>query len=318
MTASFADGVTIKVNGSPVEVSAAEQQVDHAIIYYTISPAVQAGDTVTWEYAQASGGIVSEADGAPLEDVSAQAVTNNVAPSGPVPLLDLEADQLVLGDGDPVALWADQSGNGHDFTQTGAARPTKQTVSGYATIRFDGVDDFMEGQNWIVFDNLPSFTIFVIATTSDADNLNGHVIYKMTSLNDVPPSAIGWGAGAWGYTIDVEQLTNQGAYNAPYIYPISTPGNRHVCALQVRDWNADVTIYADGDNSQTQANTGAPSVVTSISNSVTLRLGTTNTPADDGYATMDLYCVRFYAPAPDDSDRAAIEAELAARYGITL
>src|SRR6185436_20337393 len=30
-------------------------------------------------------------------------------------LLDLEADTLLLSEGDPVSLWEDQSGNGNDF-----------------------------------------------------------------------------------------------------------------------------------------------------------------------------------------------------------
>jgi hypothetical protein len=78
---SFADGVTIKVNGSAVAISAAEQQTDHAVIYYTI-PTVQAGDTVTWEYDADVGNIRAESCGDVLEDVAAQAVTNNVAPAG--------------------------------------------------------------------------------------------------------------------------------------------------------------------------------------------------------------------------------------------
>ena len=40
----------------------------------------------------------------------------------------LRGDSLsALGNGDPVSTWADESGQGHDFAQTGGARPTYQT-----------------------------------------------------------------------------------------------------------------------------------------------------------------------------------------------
>lgn len=76
--ADFIAGVTIEINGTPATISAAEQQADHAVINYTITPAVQAGDVVTLDYNKASGHIVAESGGEPLGVVSAQTVTNNV------------------------------------------------------------------------------------------------------------------------------------------------------------------------------------------------------------------------------------------------
>src|SRR5512137_553106 len=66
-------------------------------------------------------------------------VVASVTPSGPTPLLDLEADTLVLSDGDPVSLWADQSGNGYDFTQSdSSARPSYlSNYTGYPSSRLD-------------------------------------------------------------------------------------------------------------------------------------------------------------------------------------
>jgi len=77
-SADFTDGVTIKNGVTPQAIESATLQTDQRVVYYVI-PAVVNGDTVTWEYAQASGSIVSAVDGSLLEDVAAQEVTNNVA-----------------------------------------------------------------------------------------------------------------------------------------------------------------------------------------------------------------------------------------------
>ena len=57
----------------------------------------------------------------------------------------LAADKgFALDDGDPVATWYDQSGNGNHATQAvGAARPIFRTpiINGLPVVRFDGVDD---------------------------------------------------------------------------------------------------------------------------------------------------------------------------------
>ncbi len=88
MATDYANGVTIKVNGVAATISSAERQSDHAVVRYVLAEAVQAGDTVTWEYVAASGNISAEDDGDPLEDVSAQSVTNNVLAEVPRDLLD--------------------------------------------------------------------------------------------------------------------------------------------------------------------------------------------------------------------------------------
>jgi hypothetical protein len=60
-------------------------------------------------------------------------------------VLWLKADALSLSDGDPVATWADSSGQNNDATQSGSARPTYQTneLNGLPVVRFDGNNDLM-------------------------------------------------------------------------------------------------------------------------------------------------------------------------------
>lgn len=81
MTASYADGITIKVNGVSVPISNAARQTNHAIVYYTI-PTVQAGDVVTLEYNAGAGSIVSEASQQTLQNVLSQSIANNVSGGG--------------------------------------------------------------------------------------------------------------------------------------------------------------------------------------------------------------------------------------------
>lgn len=76
-SSDYKAGVIIKVNTVSKTISSATRQTDHKVVYYVI-PAVANGETVTWEYAALTGVIASEVDGSPLEDVSAQSVTNNV------------------------------------------------------------------------------------------------------------------------------------------------------------------------------------------------------------------------------------------------
>ena len=75
--ADFAAGVTIEVDDDAQEIASATRQANHLVVYYVI-PEVAFGSVVTWAYDDDTGGIVSENDGVPLDDVSAQAVTNNV------------------------------------------------------------------------------------------------------------------------------------------------------------------------------------------------------------------------------------------------
>jgi hypothetical protein len=76
----FTAGVTISVDGDDQEIDSATRQADHTVVHYVI-PAVAFGSTVTWSYDDDEGDIHSEADGSPLDDVTAGEVTNNVPES---------------------------------------------------------------------------------------------------------------------------------------------------------------------------------------------------------------------------------------------
>lgn len=239
--------------------------------------------------------------------------TTVVTPVLPTPLLDLEADTLVLSNGDPVALWADQSGNGRDFTSTGTARPLKQTLTGYPAVVPDGINDYMLGSNFA--DNPGSFTVFCVVYCSNAASLGSPTVTKINNTGD--------GAGWSVYNIAGSIILQQAGGN-DFIYQSSNSSviddHLHVCALE-KISNTELHFYFDGtlDDGYPGGGTQTGSPVTNFSNSEAVRLwvegdgGTYN-----GFGAAPLSAVRIYAPAPNSTIRAAIEAELATRYGITL
>ena len=79
----------------------------------------------------------------------------------------LDAGTLSLADADPVTTWADQSGNGRDFTQaTSAQKPTYKTaiVNGEPVVRFDGTDDVVVGPNLSALTAATAFLVVKIDT----------------------------------------------------------------------------------------------------------------------------------------------------------
>ncbi len=63
-------------------------------------------------------------------------------------LLWLKADSISASDGDVISSWDDQSGNGLHFTQSDSTKaPVFKTniINGLPALRFDGVNDVLEG-----------------------------------------------------------------------------------------------------------------------------------------------------------------------------
>lgn len=73
------------------------------------------------------------------------------------------ADTLTgLNDGDPVATWTDDSGNGYDLTQsTPSQRPLWRTniQNSLAVVRFDGTDDLLSNAAFVDFGDTYSLAI---------------------------------------------------------------------------------------------------------------------------------------------------------------
>lgn len=65
------------------------------------------------------------------------------------PTLLLDADQISGNDGDAIGTWADDSGNGRNFTQTDASykpllKKGANGINGHNVLKFDGSNDFIK------------------------------------------------------------------------------------------------------------------------------------------------------------------------------
>jgi len=235
-------------------------------------------------------------------------------------LLDLQADTLALADNDPVSTWADQSGNGHDFTQTGDARPLKQTISGIPFVVGDGVNDWMDGGNFA--DNLSDFAVIILQRKPNSGGAS--IISKL----DVD---VDWGYNGWniGRSDDSSLFAGTGV---DYRQQIMNPSVSDAIN-DIRIWSFekhasndadDFHIYRNGVNvdGDTLNSTGDP--IATFTNAVNVKLfveGGVNGVDDAGFCKTPLAAVLIYQITNLDNwaaDRAAVEAWLAARYGISI
>lgn len=76
----------------------------------------------------------------------------------------VQADNLSLSDGDPVATWTDLSGVGNTVTAASTARPTYKTniQNSKPIVRFDGSANVMNKASFSGVDGLTGMTIFLV------------------------------------------------------------------------------------------------------------------------------------------------------------
>lgn len=82
-----------------------------------------------------------------------------------------------LRSGDPITTFADQSGQGSDFGNTGTARPTFVTdvLNGRPTARHDGTTQYSASAVFAALSGLAAFTLLSVWRTSDP--AGNHVLF---------------------------------------------------------------------------------------------------------------------------------------------
>lgn len=233
-------------------------------------------------------------------------VTNN---------FELELDTSAVVDDDPsytiipqtdtarVAAFAD--GLGNVFTASGLARPARM-LSGGPYLTFMNTTAWMLGPTGIA-DNLTSMAVIAVFRRQQ----NPIIISKIEDNN----SDAGWQLTG-SSSGDQLYLQDDGDNNQLASRHTSIDNTVfHICYGELTELtDAGITVYVNGDGSN-QSHSSSFGTVTDFSTVAPLRLGATG-----GLVTgsMDLQAAMIYAPAPDAADRAAIEAWLADKYGITL
>lgn len=219
-------------------------------------------------------------------------------------LLNLQADALALADGDPVPTWANAGTLGGSFTAADAARPTKQSDANGPYVAFDGVTNVMTAGAApnAGLDNLDSFAVFCVVRTDGG----AHAIATKMFEESTHP---GWSLFTFGILVQED-----GGIQYVLDYYANPPlTGFHVITGMLLSRTVMGAVFVDGSNNNIIDSSSLP--VGSTTTTEPVRLGALGIA--DSCSKISLRAVMVYAPAPNDTDRAAIEAWLAAKYGIT-
>jgi hypothetical protein len=231
-------------------------------------------------------------------------------------LLDVRANALVLSDGDPVSPWANAGTLGGSFTQTGSARPLKQTIGGYPVVVFDGVDDWMGlgATESAALDNLDSFAVFFVGA---ADPITPSSVGDLVSKSGAPgdtPAANQWALYSWGGILYIQEGANGVQAGT---YTDVSGGDMHVICGEVVS-RSELHLYINGAIITDADDTWGEDGVSNYGNATPVVIGGDTYGLNNGiYRAVLGYQITDYT-AWNAGDRAAITAMLAAENGITL
>lgn len=208
-----------------------------------------------------------------------------------------KADALALSDTDPVATWADSSGNGRDAVQaTAGNRPTYRTsvLNGKPVVRFNGTTHSLatalfatEAQPNTLFLVFARVAFAAAATVVSGRDQNNHHAIRVA------------GSSSNKLTYNSPDDKNDGAIVAGQFYVVSA-----------RFEGASSKLFKDGVDVTPVGDPGAQAFVG-------VTLGSAYTQASN-FFDGDIAEYAFYSSALSDVDRRAVEAYLGTKYGIPV
>ena len=221
---------------------------------------------------------------------------------------DLSFDIIPQAGTARVTNWIDQSSGAHDFTQSGLARPSLQTIGGNLALVLNGFNQWLEGPDFA--DNLSSFTVFLAATLIGVESPPpGNFPHLLTKIQNY------FSQPGWAVAFPIPLLYVQGPSGDTWNSFGTVTNNTNIKTLytfELLTYNSG-NAYLNGvlDNADPQ---GTADVVTTA-NTKTVRIGASG-DLGGGFAFVNINAVMMYVPAPNASDRAAIEAWLMTQWGI--
>jgi len=211
---------------------------------------------------------------------------------------------LVAADGG-VARWEDKSGNGRHATQgTSGSRPIRKTAiqNGLGVLRFDGTNDWLNLPT--DFRWWPTGTIFAVLDNAGADK----PWYGLTRNDEDPDIRLftSTHSGYWYYGGNYRLEEGASHYNA-------------IGTGTVRTIVLNNTAYKSYSNGTLKNSTTLSAAVTANNPAFSHTLGAHKfrIDASSTYAEIDICEVVMYNSALSDTDRAAVESYLIAKWGIT-
>jgi hypothetical protein len=241
----------------------------------------------------------------------------------PSPVLSLSADTGVTADSEgQVETWADQSGNGYDFSPPRAeARPelTEDAAGGNPALTFDGEGQFLLREDTLGIPDDSARTFVIVCKLDDID-VRSHFFFQGT-LNASD-------AGSNFYGVEANTYNTVGERFGVYLVSVAndsereTDSNYHIHTIRtesfptLEDIRDTTTYYVDGAETPF-SHTGGGAFNSPFEGDSTA-IGAT--PKEDPPITHtgEIAAIRVYDTALSSSERESVESELADTYGITL
>jgi len=199
-----------------------------------------------------------------------------------------------LNDGDPVTTWLDSSGNGHNATQTGTARPIfkKNIINGKPAVRFTAAGLSRLNVSPVV-SSLSPWSGFVVMAPAVVGST---AVSLANSLASGPAVFTYYGTTPTYYVMNRTQL-------------LQSTGAFPVTGFHVFRTDSGLSIAMDG---QPPAGQISPNVVSGDFDTIGAWL---SIPA---YSDADIAEIIFYNVLLAATDIHNIEAGLGAKYGISI
>ena len=112
-----------------------------------------------------------------------------------------DATELDLDDGDPVAEWVDESGEGNDLDSGPGATFSEDEINGLPAVQFDGTDDYLNGP---ISQDEP-YTVAIAMRLDSGGSGDRNVI---AGFNDSDQVQIEWFEGDWRLAGDITGSSN--------------------------------------------------------------------------------------------------------------
>jgi hypothetical protein len=233
----------------------------------------------------------------------------------------LDASQLTLSNGDPVATWADISGNGNDFTQSNASRQPDFSqsglINGRPSVAFNGTTDFFSSSAIPALntDVLSYFIVYRNQSILPSGNNFGMVLSTRSSINNIE----------WAYQLKRENnFTVAAERYARQITPLFaiassslTTSESLSSAIANGIWRGADAIYGQWNGAKTATTSGANSSgFTHVFTNLGAALDASNNPIR--LFTGDVSEVIIFNNEINSAQEKIIYNHLSAKYNVTL
>lgn len=268
-------------------------------------------------------GCFSDGSG-PTESATGSATgTTGGSASGPSPVLSLSADMGVTTDSNgQVESWADQSGNGYNFSPPRSeARPglTQNAAGGNPALTFNGDGQFLLREDTLGIPDDSARTFVIVSRLDDIEARAQFLFQGTLNASD---------SGSNFYGVEANTYNTAGERFGVYLVSVAndaqrqTDTNYHIHTLRTEsfpvldDIRDTTTYYVDGAETPFSHTGGGTFNSPFEGNSTAIGANTKEDPSISH--TGEIAAVRVYDTALSSSDRESVESDLADTYGITL